>query len=249
MDTAELWVGTDLGLYHLRRPELVKQYTDKDGLGGKKVAGLHLCEDGTLVVGGSGNFTLMKNGEILEVVKKGLIDKTASDIASFSNGEIWFRGYKGTTRRAPDGTLTKYFKTNMLAGQCPHGDRMIVSEYDEWDMRHWCFKAGIDDPVEMPQLGPFAGFIGSAQAGGYDWLLSTAGELLALKSGEPIGQFVLGNSEISEFGQLSYANEIFWLSGRGYSYGVQLSDCIAALRKEPDNAAFLESPLPLFQFP
>lgn len=93
---AQIWVGTDDGIFVLENEQIIAQYTQASGLGGQKVNGIyHLESSGeTWVTFLGGYVTVLRNGRFKQFDEEfGITSKVIQDAAFDPQGNVWLASY------------------------------------------------------------------------------------------------------------------------------------------------------------
>ncbi|XXF77854.1 two-component regulator propeller domain-containing protein [Myxococcaceae bacterium GXIMD 01537] len=127
-----LWVGTGLGLAHLRDGVLKAEPLPGAGAGTVKVLALREARDGTLWVGTSGGLHALRDGQSTHYgTREGLPHDSVSALWEDREGNLWVGVERGGVARRTGGVFTS---TGSLDG---FADMSITSLYEDREGNLW----------------------------------------------------------------------------------------------------------------
>lgn len=93
---AQIWVGTDDGIYVLENGQILTHYTQNNGLGGQKVNGIYHLKSTkeTWITFLGGYVTVLRNGRFKQFNEElGITSKVIQDAAFDPQGNVWLASY------------------------------------------------------------------------------------------------------------------------------------------------------------
>ena len=195
-DGDTLWVGAD-ELYQLQAGQCTARFNKRAGLPGKGIQAMACAGDGRLLVGTETGYAVLKDGAIIESVRKGLASREVACVAWMTNGDLWVGGYNGVTRRNRDGSMDLIRTRSYPSGATkivglPDGSALIGMSLPE--PQTFRVAPGSTDLTLMPVISESGMVLAGFTHDGAQWLVTSEGRILRLREGRPPLVFTFDNT-------------------------------------------------------